>query len=414
MLTSGTAPPPMILLGLDSATGVQVARALAAHRVPVVGITANRSHWAARTRAVDRVVEADHGSPAVIDILCDDANDFAPGSVLLPCTDASVLLVAAHADRLRSRYRFAQPDPVSIAGLLDKATFATITAAAGVPTARSVEIRPDTDVESAVGSLESPCVIKPTRKDSRWLSNAPEKAIRVEDPGVLVDTIRRALEWSDHLIVQEWIPGPDTSLVTCNCYIGADGTVQATVVSEKIRQWPPGTGTGSSAVTVDDPAIAEVTARILSSVGFTGLGYVEFKRRAPGGDLVAIEANVGRPTGRSTMAEAAGVDMLYAFYADLAGVARPPLSDPAVGVVWLHIRRDAQAMLRSWRRREAGPRELARSLRGRRTYALASWSDPMPFLLDLVATIRKRVPTLPRPPDTRPPDTRPPSRGPTT
>ncbi len=389
----GTELPPVVLLGLDSATGVQIARVLASHRVPVVGITADRSHWAARSRAVARVVEADHGSPEVVDVLCDDANGVAPGSVLLPCTDASVLLVAAHADRLRSRYRFAEPAAVAVEGLLDKATFAAIAAAAGVPTARSVGILPDSDVEAAVGSLTVPCVIKPTRKDHRWLANAPEKAIRVDDHRALVATVRRALAWSDHLIVQEWIPGPDTALVTCNCYIDADGTMQATVVSEKIRQWPPGTGTGSSAVTVDDPEIADVTARILASVGFTGLGYVEFKRRPPGGELVAIEANVGRPTGRSTMAEAAGVDMHYAFYADLAGMARPPLMDPAAGVVWLHLRRDAQAMLRSLRRREATPRELLRSLRGRRTYALASWSDPLPFLLDLVATLRKRMPS---------------------
>ena len=370
---------------------------LARRGMTVVGVAADSRHWAARTRVVQRVVEVDHTSPErLIEALCNEHSaSFADGSILLPCTDTSVLAVAAEADRLRRRYRFAEPPRASIESLLDKSSFAAVAAAAGTPTASSVEIDSAERLDVAVAHLRAPCVVKPARKDRRWLRSAPDKAIRVDSTDDLVPTVAAALAWSDHLVVQEWVDGPDTDLVTCNCYIDPTGAVRASVVSSKLRQWPPEVGTGSSAVTVEDPMVADATARILTSVGFTGLGYVEFKRRHGTGELVAIEANVGRPTGRSVMAEAAGVELHHAFCADLAGLGRPRLGESVPGVVWVHLRRDLQAAFRQWRRRESTPIDWARSLRGPRAYAVADWTDPLPFLLDLTTVVRKRLPKAP-------------------
>jgi D-aspartate ligase len=383
--------PTVVLVGLDSATGLQVARVLHRRGWRVAGIARDRRHWAARTRAAIEVLEVDHSSPAaLLDTLSADPAPFEPGSILLPCTDPSVLAVATGADRLRGRYRFADPPTAAVEALLDKASFASVAARAGAPTATAVEVRTEAEIDDALAAVGAPCVIKPARKDARWLENAPDKAIRVADRTDLHRALMAALGWSDHLLVQEWVEGPDTDLVTCNCYVDPAGRVQASVVSSKLRQWPPHTGTGSAAVTVHDPRVAEVTARILASVGFTGLGYVEYKRR--GDRLVAIEANVGRPTGRSVMAEAAGVELHHAFCADLAGLERPPLTDPAPGVVWVHLRRDVQAAVRQWRHGDSSPGAWLRSIRRPRRFAVADRRDPLPFLLDLATTLRKRLP----------------------
>ncbi|HKZ01966.1 MAG TPA: hypothetical protein VJ180_06995, partial [Pyrinomonadaceae bacterium] len=55
---------------------------------------------------------------------------------------------------------------------------------------------------------------------------------------------------------------------------------------------------------------------MFQSVNYRGLGYVEMKRDVNTGKHFIIEPNIGRPTGRSAIAEAGGVAMLYAAYCD--------------------------------------------------------------------------------------------------
>lgn len=380
--------PPAVVIGLDSATGLQVARILAAAGVRVVGLATRADHWACRTRVVDRVIEVEDTAEALLSALCDPLL-VEPGSVLFPCSDQSVLAIAHAADRLRPIHRFSDPPLPAVESLLDKQQFASIALDAGVRTPRTVVVTGSTDIAEMITDLRPPLVLKPPVKQARWLAEAPEKAIKLDESADVSATIRRALAWADPLLVQEWIDGPDSALVTCNCYIDLAGNVESAVVSAKLRQWPPRTGTASAAITIDDPEVAATAARLLTSTGFFGLGYVEFKRFD--GELVAIEANVGRPTGRSAMAEAAGVEMHMALYRDLAGIPRGRLGAPAAGVVWVHLRRDLQAALWNWRRHDLTPVSWARSLGGQRVEAVGSWRDPMPFVADLWYALTKRI-----------------------
>ena len=47
------------------------------------------------------------------------------------------------------------------------------------------------------------------------------------------------------------------------------------------------------------------------------------KRDEVTAEYFIIEPNVGRPTGRSTMAETAGVEFLYTLYCNKVGIALP-------------------------------------------------------------------------------------------
>lgn len=396
-LTAGRRPaaavhsgPPAVVIGLDSATGLQIARILADRGVTVVGLAHRASHWACRTRLVSRVVEFEATDEGLLTVL-NDPSLVEPGSVLIPCTDQSVLSILAGAERLRPLHRFSDPPAAAVESLLDKVRFADLAEANGIRTPRTVIVDRESDWQLwqvKLADLQAPWVVKPAVKDDRWLTGAPNKALRLDGPRRF-ESVRDALEWADSLLVQEWIDGPDSALVTCNCYVDPSGHPEASVVSAKLRQWPPSVGTASAAVTVVDGAVAEHTERLLTAAGFTGLGYVEYKRL--GDELVAIEANVGRPTGRSAMAEAAGVELHYALYADLTGIEREPLESPRPGVTWVHLRRDLQAALRSWRRGDGSPWTWLRSLRRPRVEAVARLDDPVPFLLDFWSTAVKQL-----------------------
>ena len=90
------------------------------------------------------------------------------------------------------------------------------------------------------------------------------------------------------------------------------------------------------------------------------------KRDARTGGHYIVEPNVGRPTGRSAAAEAAGVELLYAMYCDVLGLPLPEgrLAQRYSGVKWIYFGRDIRSAFYYWRRDELSFAEWVSSLRG--------------------------------------------------
>jgi predicted ATP-grasp superfamily ATP-dependent carboligase len=379
--------PPVLLVGCDNATALQVARVLANRGLEIVGTAANPSHWACRSNAYSSVLALDDTDDALVaDLLGAPAT--LDGAVVIPCTDPGVAALAKAQNEVRSRFRFLCPSWACVSALSDKERFAETAVAAGAQVPRTYFVRNIGDLAAPSSCLEFPVVLKPAIKDKRWLGHAPAKAFKVDSSEALLDLTRRCLAWTDMLIVQEWIEGSDERLITVNCYVNTQLELEASVVSGKLRQWPPRTGTASSAEVTEDEEAAELAARIIASNGFYGHGYVEFKRTDRGG-LVAIESNVVRPTGRSTMAESVGVDLHYAIYADAAGVERPRLSQQSTDGRWLDLRRELMAGTQAIVSGDLSPRKWWTSLAGPRRYAVASKNDPLPLLYEMRWTAGK-------------------------
>jgi D-aspartate ligase len=382
--------PPAVVIGLDSITGLHAARSLARHGVRVIGIVSDRRHPCARTNAPDMVRVAPREGGGLVDALQRIRAGIGTDAVLMPCTDLAVLTISSARDILyASGCRFVLPDHGALIGLLDKARFVERAAAAGVAIPKSRVVRHD-DVESALGDVPFPVVVKPAIKTDRWLRATREKAFSAADRPALASVLRQAFSWTDELVVQEEIPGPESLLATCNLIIDEAGSPRHEFVSRKVRQWPPGLGTACLAESVADPEVAVLAARTLTALGFRGLGYVEVKRDPRSGTLVVIEANVGRLTGRASMAEGAGVRLTIAAYAQAAGLEPVPNTPQrADGRRWVHLRRDLQSASRLMARGELAPIDWFRSLASVREEALFDVRDPLPFVADLRVGLAK-------------------------
>ena len=372
-----------IVIGLDSITGLQTARLLARRGIPVWAITNNLSHFAAHTRVCQKILQADTASEDLITLLESIADGFPVKPVLYPCSDNSVLQISRSRARLEDRYHMALPSHEDVTLLMSKAGFAHHAVRHGFRVPITLDIYQQSDVEAAIPKLRFPCVLKPALKDVRWLSQAKKKALKVSTPDELLATFAKYSSMSDHFILQEWIDGPESDQFTCNCYFDTEGRPVVTFVSRKIRQWPPGTGVGCLAVECRNDRVRDETVRLFQSVPYSGLGYVEMKLDRKTGDLVLIEPNVGRPTGRSAMAEANGVELLYSMYCDLTGLPLPDgASRPSRPQKWIYLRQDLQSAFLQLYRRELSVGQWARSLRGAKVDAVWSLSDPLPFVVD--------------------------------
>ena len=383
--TPDTQQPYAIVIGLDCITGLQTARILAGHGVPVIAIAGDPSHYCCRTKVCEEILFADTGSEAFIKVLAELGPGLAQKAVLFPCTDLSVLLISQQRRRLEEWYHVALPEPEVVEMLMDKISFFAHAQAEGLPIPGTVLLRSRADAERAAGELTFPCILKPPIKTPTWQKHTSAKVYKVGSAAEFLALYDRCCEWAEVLMVQEWIEGTDADLYSCNCYFNANSEPVVTFIARKLRQWPPETGTSCLGEECRNDEVLQESVRLFSSVGYYGLGYVEMKRDARTGKHYIIEPNIGRPTGRSAIAEGGNVELLYAMYCDVTGRPLPTnVRQTYQGVKWIYWRRDLQSALYYWRRGDLTLRQWWQSWRGRKVYAVFSWRDPGPFWTDLL------------------------------
>lgn len=377
--------PPAVVIGLGSVTGLQSARILARRGVRVIGVTGNLRHFAARTRVCERVVQADVHGPGLVAALEQLGRELDQRPVLYPCTDQAVLVVSRHREALAELYRVVLPPDDVVRTLSDKVTFAEHAAAHGLPVPWTFPLSSRVDAEAAAAALPYPSVLKPSMKSPAWKRETGAKAVPVGSPDELLAAYDSLAPWAEALVAQQYVEGSDEQLFTCNCYLGADGRPLVTFMTRKRRQWPPHVGTASYGEECRDDEILALTLRLFETVPFRGLGYLEVKRDARTRQPYLIEANIGRPTGRSATAEAGGVELLYTMYCDAVGLPLPTSREQTdVGAGWLDLRRDVMSAVHYWRRGELTPLEWYRSVRGPKAHAVLSVRDPLPFAMEIL------------------------------
>lgn len=383
-MTTGPRCHPAVVVGLDCITGLQTARILATSGVPVHGVAADGDHFACRTRTITGLSVAPTSGPGLLEALADHADAWAAEPVVFPCTDASVATLA-HADL--PGYLLALPPAETVDRLASKVAFAEHAEAHGLPVPRTVAIGGPEDLERAL-ELRFPCVVKPAVKSDRWERSAGGKVVRMASADALRDAYPDLAAAAPELVVQEWVPGGEDQLFSSNFHVARDGTT-TTFVARKLRQWPRHHGTSSLGESVSEPAIVDLTRRLLATVEYRGLGYLEVKRDPRSGEWLIIEPNIGRPTGRSALAEPCGVQLLLSQYAD--ALAEPlPLQQPQRdGVKWIYLRHDLQSAAAALRAGELTVSDCLRSWRGPRVYAVWSARDPMPFVHDVRRSVRR-------------------------
>jgi len=376
--------PPAVLVGLDSMQGLGAARILAGRGVPVIGLAHDRDHDSCRTRVCEEIIVAETETDALVDRLVELGPTLRERAVLIPCEDAAVRVISRNRDRLEPWYHVGLPPPAVVEMLMDKARFYAWAADQGLPIPETHVIRSRRDLEAAAAELSYPCILKPANSaTSTWEKNVTVSAFRVPDEETLFALYDAHHHLSEVLIVQEWIDGPDSNLYSCNTYHNAAGVPLVTFVARKLRQWPPHVGKSCLGEECRADPVQEESLRLFAGVEYAGLGYVELKLDSTTGKFYIVEPNVGRPTGRSAIAEAGGVELLYTAYCDLAGLPLPETRQTYRGAKWVHLRHDLQSAIYYRRHEGLTFRDWWRSWRGRKAYALFSWRDPGPFLSDL-------------------------------
>lgn len=383
VVSRSSRPNPAVVIGLDTMQGLQTARLLAERDIEVHGVVTDDRHPFARTRTCTSVSVAST-STAIPEALATLAGRLPAPAVVYPCQDSAVRVVSEHRERLRGDYIVMLPEHQVVTTLMEKSSFQRHAEDHGLPVPRTKVLRDRSDALRAASELTFPCALKPTSRSPIWSKNTTVKAFEVSTPEAFLDVYDVVAGWVDSMVLQEWVVGPETNLFSVNAYFDSNGTPLATFVARKIRQWPVATGQSSLGIECRDDEVLDVALRTFASLPYRGLAYLEVKRDTRTGALAIIEPNIGRPTGRSAIAEAGHVEILDTMYCDAVGLALPAERTQQYGAAkWIHLRRDLMASAVLWRRGELSLREWRDSVRGPKYYAIWDRQDPGPFFGDL-------------------------------
>jgi predicted ATP-grasp superfamily ATP-dependent carboligase len=259
------------------------------------------------TRAGYRVCAVAHGRPAATHwsrscaerVVLPDARRDASGFIdrleellgsgryaaLIPGTDASLLAVSEHRDRLEGSTRLGLPSREAVRRSVDKRVLLEVAAGVGLAQPQSEACADERQAEAVAEKLGYPVVLKPVQ------SFLPVNG-GFRQHGVVVvadaEELRRALaELPPPLIVQHY---ERAQFVSCTG-VFAGGRLLALTTSRVLRLWPPLAGMHTYSETIRAPdGLAERVSSLLAEVGWQGIFQLQMLEH-PDGRLSVIDLN---------------------------------------------------------------------------------------------------------------------------
>lgn len=382
-----TAQPPAVILG-GAYNAVSVARSLSRAGVEVFALGTGMSS-VRRSRHCARF--ADLGAGADVQARWLDWLQRDPlGAVLLPCDDDGLELIARNRGALvESGYLPFEVDGEVALAMLDKDHTYEIARRIGVAAPKTLTVRGEDDLETAIDTIDYPCALKPVHSHRfAYRYGRSLKAIRVENRDQLVAEFGRLIPLGIEMLVTEIVAGPEDSFYGYYSYLDDGGEPLFHLTKRKLRQCPPVFGVGSYHVTGWDPEVAEVGLRFLQGAGVRGLANVELKRDAHDGQLKLIECN-HRFTAINELLRIAGADLALFAYRRTAGRESPPIRSMREGVrLWLPLK-DARSARRMRRSGELTFPAWIRSIAHRQHTPLFEWRDPGPSVASTIGQAKR-------------------------
>src|SRR5215510_2230722 len=263
---------PAVVVGGERALGLGLVRSLGLGRVPVVVVDTDAHEPALHSRFARRVVVPSLAGRRLVDELLALAPSLGGPSVLFVTNDEMVGTVSRFRSDLARAYRFQLPEHDRLISLMHKTSFHRFAEAHGFPVPRSITIESAEDL-LRLDELTYPCVIKPAIKSRDWVDHHFQRAYRVASTSEALAVCREVLPVVPHLVVQEWIEGPDSELYFCLQYRGANGSTVCSFTGRKLAIWPPDVGVTVSCTAAPEaePVLRPLTEAFFRAASFVGL-----------------------------------------------------------------------------------------------------------------------------------------------
>lgn len=360
-------------------TGLGVIRALGRHGIPMVAVTYESHDMGAVSRYVRHRLETPHPERAEAAFLAalETAGAQHGRGLLIPADDATLTAISRNKARLSERFIVACTEWNVTRLYLDKSRTYEAAAAAGLPVPRTRFPRDASDVLACGREIGFPCLVKPCFSH-RYAERFHRKMVMVRDTDALQSAWERAAEAGEAVMVQEYIPGPDSYGINYNAYVHG-GRVLAEFTARKVRMAPTEFGVPAVVVSERMDDVPSLGRRVLEIIGFDGYACTEFKWDARDRTFKLMEVN-GRHNRSALLAVRGGLNMPLIEYQHRVEGREPTSTAYHEGVYWIDEFRDLFSAVSGMRRTGASPAAFLRPYIRPHVFAVFDRTDPRPFL----------------------------------
>lgn len=374
----GKDKPGALVLG-GNFVGLGVARSLGVHGIPVWVVDEDRSKSIAQfSRYAGRFFECKEN--LVEFLLREGRRHNLQGWVLFPTTDEYLEIVSADHELLSSVYQLAAPPAEITQFALDKRLTYGRAAELGIAAPWTAAGHHPSDIEDR--NPRYPLILKPA-VNHHFFPHTNVKALPVGNSEELHQRFDQMCRYvsADSILAQERIPGGGENQFSY-CALCRNGKVIASLVAQRRRQYPIEFGNASTFVqTVEQPIVESSGRRFLESIGYDGIGEVEFKFDPRDSQYKILDANL-RPWGWHTLGKAAGIDFAYLLWQQKTGIDVALITQHRKAA-WVREITDVVAIAKSPNRSAEIKALLSAWAGGKFTLATFSLLDPLPFFAEL-------------------------------
>ncbi|WP_329335939.1 ATP-grasp domain-containing protein [Streptomyces sp. NBC_00663] len=368
--------------------GVGAIRSLGRLGVPMYAITEDRYTPAAASRYLRKAfvwpTTGTEEPGRLVEGLLRIGRRIGRPTVLVPTDEEAAVLIAEHRIELGARFLVPPVERGLPRHLASKQGLHELCVEHGIPSPTAAFPQSYDDIVAFADKARFPVVAKNREAFVRRTRPAVNGTTRIATREGLLALAR---DWGEQpaVILQEYLPREEAEDWIVHAYFDADSTPLAMFTGVKVRSWPPHAGMTANAYVVDNPELADLAARFIKQIGFTGIIDLDlrFDRRDGLYKLLDFNPRVGAQF--RLFENESGVDVVRAMHLDLTGRSVPE-GEQRAGHRYIVENIDLPALLAYRRSGYTTPHAPARA--SGTELAWLAGDDPLPFLTMLARFVR--------------------------
>ncbi|GAA5003809.1 carboxylate--amine ligase [Streptomyces siamensis] len=306
--------------------GVGAIRSLGRLGIPMYAITEDRYTPAASSRYLRRAfvwpTTGTEEPERLVEGLLRIGRRIGRPTVLVPTDEEAAVLIAEHQDELGDRFLFPRVDAKLPRRLASKQGLHELCVEHGIPSPAAAFPQSYEDIVEFAESARFPVVAKNREAFVRRSRPAVNGTTRIATREGLLTLAR---DWGPQpgVILQEYLPREDAEDWIVHAYFDADSTPLAMFTGVKVRSWPPHAGMTANAYVVDNPELADLAARFIKEIGFSGIIDLDLRFDRRDGQYKLLDFNPRMGAQFRLFENESGIDVVRAMHLDLTGRAVP-------------------------------------------------------------------------------------------
>ncbi len=235
------------------------------------------------------------------EVMTDVINSFAaknPDKKILAigCGDSYVKAIATSRENLRDNVLVPYADYEFLDSLMDKENFYALCEKHGIDYPHTYIVTEESFNEPNP-PFGAPYILKPANQVMYYKHKFPgqKKVFILETLQELAETLKKTYDagYTDHMIVQEFVPGDDTNMRVLTSYSDRNASVRMMCLGHVLLEehTPYGIGNHAVIITEDNPELYAKFKALLEDIGYTGYSNFDIKYDRRDGKYKAFEIN---------------------------------------------------------------------------------------------------------------------------